>query len=475
MTQRSIRKQLLWTVVLSQALLAVGVVLAGVLYTRHRLEAALDAALQSHAVSVGALVRFPEDGSQNLIFEVSLVPKPIDANHPDLFEVSAQGIGVIARSPNWPQSLAVDCWKAVPPRNFTLSGTAFRSYCRKDLPILDREEGQSGTPPVLTIFYAAPKTEMQAQVRSAGAYIAIASLLLLGATITLAFWGVQRGLLPLQHMTEQAGRVSAQNWEFRSPRDADLTAELQPLTRAMETMLHRLRQSFEQQREFLGNAAHELKTPVTILKSTLQALLQKPRTSEEYRSGIQRALEDMDRLEKLLQWMLRLARAEQWAWGTLRRDLTPISLSSTCEEAIEGVRPLAQARNTEIVFATENSALCLADPDDLELVWVNLLENAVRYSPEGAKVNVSISEIGTTRARVTFEDRGSGIPPEELSHIFERFHRGDPSRARETGGFGLGLAIAKALVEAYGGTITATSQVGQGTCMMVELPLYQAS
>jgi signal transduction histidine kinase len=277
-------------------------------------------------------------------------------------------------------------------------------------------------------------------------------------------------LLPLQHLASQAAQVSAQHWDFQPPPEAELVAELKPLTDAMQTMLHRLRQSFEQQREFLGNAAHELKTPVAILKSTMQSLLQKPRTSPEYQSGLSQSLEDVERLEKLLQWMLRLARVEQWAYGTLSRKLEPIDVTSTCEGAIEGLRGLANARHADIQLNAEEGVLCRADPEDLELVWINLLENAVRYSPDGTKVTVNIGR-SDHKARVTVEDRGPGIPADELPRIFERFHRGESSRNRETGGFGLGLAIAKALVEAYGGTITPESAVGQGTRMVVDLPL----
>jgi signal transduction histidine kinase len=283
-------------------------------------------------------------------------------------------------------------------------------------------------------------------------------------------WGIRRGLSPLQDLVAEASQVSAQHWDFKSPREAELVAELRPLAEAMETMLQRLRQSFEQQRQFLGNAAHELKTPVAILKSTVQSLLQKPRTSMEYQAGLTQSLEDVERLENLLQGMLRLARAEQWAYGTLKRNLDSVDLASTCEDAIEGLRGLANAHCADIKLNAEDGIVFRADPEDLQLVWINLLENAVRYSPQGTTVNVNIAR-SDHKARVIVEDHGPGIPAEELPLIFERFHRGDASRNRETGGFGLGLAIAKALVEAYGGTITPESAVGRGTRMIVDLPL----
>jgi signal transduction histidine kinase len=155
----------------------------------------------------------------------------------------------------------------------------------------------------------------------------------------------------------------------------------------------------------------------------------------------------------------------------LRRDLEVIDLNVTCEEAVERIGNLAQARQTSIRLSTDGPVPLRADPDDLHLVWMNLLENAVRYSPEGTSVEVDVARKDGGRALVSFQDHGAGIAPADLPHVFERFYRGDPSRTRATGGFGLGLAIAKALVEAYGGTIKAESAPGKGTLMTVELPM----
>jgi signal transduction histidine kinase len=469
---RSIHRQVMLSILVSQTLLAIGLTCAGALYTRRRVQATLDAALQAHATSIAALVRFPEDGSRTLIFDRSLAPQPIDKAQTDIYEVTVDGLGVVARSPN-PSDLVQHCVGHSGLSDLRLASAPYRLLCLHNLPMLDREEGQ----PVylLNVLYAAPSWQIEREQRAAATYIAGASLLLLGITTLLAMWGLQRGLLPLQQLAEQASRVSAQQWHFQSPRKADLTAELRPLTRAMETMLQRLQASFSQQRESLGNAAHELKTPVSILKSTLQRLVQQQRTTSEYEAGIRQALEDMERLERLLQWMLRLARAEQWAHGTLRRDLGFVNLASTCESAADALSSLAVANRNEIQLLADREISCKADPEDLETIWVNLLENALRYSPRGASVRVKVSKNGNSCATVTVEDDGPGIPPDQREHIFERFHRADSSRTRETGGFGLGLAISKALVEAYGGTIRAESgSGGVGTRMAVELPLQLA-
>ncbi|MBV8475724.1 MAG: HAMP domain-containing protein [Acidobacteria bacterium] len=468
MPNSSIRQRLIMTMVLTQALLAAALVLTGVYYTHHRLLSSLDAELHARAMGVGALVRYPEEPHQSLIFEKSLVPAR-DLAAGDLFEILADGAGVVARSPSWSSRLAFP-FSGKQYRNIKLKGVPYRMLRLDKVPILDREEAISGLPSTLTVIYAMPEIEMKRQVWRAGISIAVASLFFLGLTLLLALWGIRRGLSPLQGLAAEAAQVTAQHWDFHPREEAELVAELRPLAEAMQTMLQRLHQSFEQQREFLGNAAHELKTPVAILKSTVQSLLQKTRTSQEYQAGLAQSLEDIERLEKLLQGMLHLARAEQWAYGTLKRKLEPVDVVGTCADAIEGLRGLAHAHDADIRLMAEDGIVCRADPEDLELVWINLLENAVRYSPNGTTVNVHVGRRDHT-ARVVVEDQGPGIRADDLPLIFERFHRGDRSRTRETGGFGLGLAIAKALVEAYGGTITPESTVGQGTRMIVDLPL----
>jgi signal transduction histidine kinase len=465
----SIKARLIATVVLSQLLLAAGLVFAGVFYIHERLVKTLDAGMQARAMSLAALVRYDEDASGKVYFDSTLIPASLDPKHPDIFAVWTESSSLLSRSANWPAGLEIlpagrEHW------NFKWNHVHYRGLRVFHIPVLDREEGDAFRPQTLTVVYASPTDELEDRVQEAGIYIAVSSLLLLGVTVLLALWGIRRGLLPLQTLARQAARVSTHNWELRLPQDVHEITELRPLTESMTEMLGRLQHSFVEQREFMGNAAHELKTPVAVLKSTLQSLLHRPRSSEDYRVGLEHALEDLERLEQLLQWMLRLARAEQWAHGGLRRDLEIIDINNTCGEAVERIRSLAEARHTAIRVSTNGPVPLRADPEDLQLVWINLLENAVRYSPEFSVVEVTVTRSDGGLARVAFEDHGAGIAPSDLPHVFERFYRGDPSRTRATGGFGLGLAIAKALVEAYGGTITAESAPGKGTRMTVELP-----
>lgn len=471
MRRDSIQRRLIASVSLSQIILTAGLMVIGVVVTYWRLISTLDTSMQAHATGVAVLVRYTEDASGHVYFDNSLLPESIDPNHPDQFMVWADRTGFLTRSEDWPEGLQFqpgpnEHW------NFTWAGVPYHALRMTHVPVLDREEGSSFQPQTLTIVYASPTVRIRQQVKAAGASIAAAGLLLLGATIWLASWKIRRGLLPLQTLARQAAFVSTQSWKLQPPREAEEIEELRPLTESMTQMLARLEHSFEQQREFVGNAAHELKTPVAVLKSTLQSLLQRPRSSEEYRDGLQASLQDLDRLEQLLQRMLRLARAERWSHDAQRRELDVIDINSTCEEAVERIRSLAQARSTVIHLATNGPVPFRADPEDLQLVWTNLLENAVRHSPEGASIEVVVAHDGA-KAQVTVQDHGVGISPGDLPRIFDRFYRGDPSRTRATGGFGLGLAIVKALVEAYGGTVAAESDLGTGTRMKVEFPLSQ--
>ncbi len=465
MARNSIARRLIAAVILSQLLLAGGVFVVAVYFTQRQLLAAFDSALQGRAMSIVALVHYSEEEQPTLEFQQDLVPPPLEPAQQDLYEVSDQTGRVIAQSGNWPTaSVPADSTYT----NFEWNGERYRALRLAHVPVLDREATTPASD-FLDVGYASPMLPVTRAVGRLRLYIAGGCALLLCLTVPLAIWGLRRGLRPLEDLAANAGEISTSNWELNPGSEAMSTEELAPLTIAMSSMLDGLHRSFTQQREFLANAAHELKTPVAILKSTLQSLLQRPRSSEEYRDGLEQALDDMARLEKLLHSMLRLARAEQWAAGSLQRDLAEIDLRSTCDTAIDSLSPLARERGVRIQVSSNGPIPVRADPEDLELVWTNLLENAVRFTPDNGSVQVQLRSEGD-RGVVEIADCGPGIPADELPRIFERFHRGDTSRARDTGGYGLGLAISKAVIEAYGGSITPKSEPGVGTRMIVCIP-----
>jgi signal transduction histidine kinase len=167
--------------------------------------------------------------------------------------------------------------------------------------------------------------------------------------------------------------------------------------------------------------------------------------------------------------MLRLARVEQRTENGVPREAALTELTSTCEAAVSRMRTVAGERRVTLEFDSPGAIFMRADPEDLELLWLTLIENAVQYSPEGSNVQLRVRDEGHS-SEVSVVDSGPGIADNELPYIFERFRRGDRSRARSTGGFGLGLAICKALVNSYGGSIEAINLPGRGTQMRVHLP-----
>jgi signal transduction histidine kinase len=470
MPKLSIRRRLIASVFATQLILTIALVALATYFTRGQLLAAFDAALHGRAMSVAALIRYSEDGNHDLIFDKDLSPPPLDPHHPDFYQIVDESGHVIGASSNWPGTLAGP-WK--PNRqywNVTVGGVKYRAVRLDHLPVLDREGPDTKSTATITVIYAAPADEFREDLWHAAILTLIGSLILLASATVVAAWAIHQGLSPLATLATSAGKVSASDWNLNLPEGATATEELAPLTRAMETMLANLYRAFTSQQEFLANAAHELKTPVAILKSTLQSMVQVPRTAEEYRARIEIALEDVARIEKLIHSMLRLARAEQSAAGHRRKDLVPIDLAVSCEQSADRLGAFAAAGEVAIEVRAENRPTIKADPEDLELMWNNLLENAIRYSRKSSRVLVTVSQVDHS-AQIKVQDWGSGIAESELAHIFDRFHRADVSRTRETGGYGLGLAITKAMVDAYGGTIAVDSRVGAGTVMTVRLPL----
>ncbi|HLK33609.1 MAG TPA: HAMP domain-containing sensor histidine kinase, partial [Terriglobales bacterium] len=468
----SLTGRLTAVVVGAQLLLAIGLVLVGITYSRRQLLAAFDMSLQGKARAIAALVYYPPADKPGLLFDDDEAPPPFDASHPDIYQVISPARQFEAHSRNFNSSFLRgepahnDYW------NFISGGVPYRGLILRKVSIRDADTGTSDTDVFVDVFYAAPTLDINRRADEVGMMVGGASLLLLLLTGLLAAWAVRRGLWPLHDLAAQAAGISVKNWNFRPPQSALQTSELAPLAQAIETVLGRLEQAFIQQREFLADAAHELKTSVAILKSTFQSLLQKPRSPHEYRAGLLDLLGDVDRLEQLLDRMLRLARAEQQAADGAQHGLEVADLASTCEMAVARIKALAGTREVEVQLACDGSSELRADPQDLELVWVNLLENAIQHSPPGAAVHLRLSR-EADNAVVSVQDWGTGIDPEDLPYIFERFRRGDRSRSRETGGFGLGLAIAKAIVEAYGGTIRAASTLREGTIISVRLPLSE--
>jgi signal transduction histidine kinase len=251
-----------------------------------------------------------------------------------------------------------------------------------------------------------------------------------------------------------------------------MTPELAPLTEAMESVLKRLERSFLQQKTFLSDAAHELKTAVAVVKSSLQLLNMKRRTGAEYKAGLERCLGDCQRLEEIVAKMLTLAREENSrnAIG----DVRAADLVGCARESVSRLETMAALRGVQVRLAEPDAGVGTAQvalaAEHCLLLVENLLTNAVQHSAPGSAVELRMTVEGREMV-LEIEDRGDGIDPQALPHVFDRFYRGDPSRTRNTGGTGLGLAICKAIVDKAGGSIVLTSQRSLGTTATVRLPV----
>jgi len=470
----SLTARIIIAVVVCQLVLAVGVPVATVFYVRGQYRDTIDTALQGRAMSTLAAVRYSETEPPGLLFDAALVPPSSDRTYPDFYEVVSSDGQVLAKSPGL-QSVPADVTGSTDQfTSFMYGPVEYRGVALRGVPVLDDEDTVK-VPYRVTVYYGSSLVDHHNRLIALAVFVATVSFLLLATASLLATWAIRRGLMPLRQLALQAGAISVHNWNFDPPSDAALATELAPLVTAIEGLIDRLKTAFRQQRDFTSDAAHELKTSAAIVKSTAQSLLQKPRTTEEYRAGLERLLDDSNRLEDLLNRMLRLARIEQSMDNGSKRHYALTELTSTCEIAVSRIRALAQPRDVVIEMDGDKTLPLRADPEDLELIWVNLLENAVYYSPRGAKVSLNIYADGPDVVTVSVRDSGPGIPPDDVAKIFERFHRADPSRARSSGGFGLGLSICKAIVDAYGGKIYASNRSSGGAEISVELPLSQGA
>lgn len=471
MKRFSLNRQLIIAVVASQVLLAAGLVLVGTSLSRHYLRSAFDVYIQGRAQSIAALVYYRDDGIPGLLFNDAKVPPSPHHIHKDIFVVKSDQGDFERHSPGSDPRF----FDHVPATrrfwDFEIEGEPYRAIILRDVAILDTEASEPLPLPKLTVYFAAPTMDIEQQMRNLAIAIGALGSLVLIPTLILALWSTRRALAPLKDLAIAASAISVDRWKFEPSDAAKSTEELVPLIGAVQTVLEGLEAAFTRQRQFIGDAAHELKTSLAILKSSLQAMLNKPRQREEYENGLAVMSGDCDRLERLLNRMLQTARAEQRIAKGQDYVPDPVDVVGSCEEAIARLAQFAAARDVVIEFSATSEAIVLAEAADLELIWLNLLENAIQYSPRGSTVAMNLVTDSTTVA-VSVADHGCGIDAAHLPHIFKRFYRVDSSRARATGGFGLGLAIAKSLVDFYQGRIGAASEPGSGTSITVTLPLH---
>jgi heavy metal sensor kinase len=296
-----------------------------------------------------------------------------------------------------------------------------------------------------------------------------ASLLVLPLILTAAglagYALARRALSPIEQMARRAQEITPEKLDARLPND-DTEDELGQLARVFNDTLARLQHAFEQLRRFTSDASHELRTPLAMIRSVGEVGLQKDGTRADYRDIIGSMLEEVNRLTSLIDSLLTISRADS---GHIQLHRTVVPLILLAREAAGLLEVLMEEKSLRLVLEGDEDALVEGDALFLRQALVNILHNAVKYSPVRAIVFVRVRK-SDQRVTVEIEDRGPGIPPEDRSRVFDRFYRVDKARSRESGGAGLGLSIVKWAVEAHGGTIELESGRAGGCLFRVTLP-----
>jgi signal transduction histidine kinase len=280
-------------------------------------------------------------------------------------------------------------------------------------------------------------------------------------------WLAKKVLTPIEVLSTGAETISEADLGKRLTLDSPYP-EFHRLTQSFNSVMDRFQRSGETQRRFCDIAAHEMKTPLTILQGNLDVALLKARTTEEYREALLNNLEQVGRLIALTRSLLTLANLTS---GKPPVHLVPLSLEPLIQDLIEELTLLADDRRITLLFESQSVPPILGDAQWIKQALINLLDNALHYTPAGGVVTVRLQPEGEGIA-VAVEDTGHGIEPEHLPHLFERFYRTDWARAKEAGGTGLGLPIVKEIVEAHGGTVSVTSQVEKGSVFTLRLPVF---
>ena len=460
MRTRSLVRQVILSVLLLELLCALAFTGLALLHERRIRLRAFDVMLQGRSDSLLGAIQDAEDPEDNVQVDRSELALPPS----DVFAVYNRGGRLLGSSENGPPELTERHGEGFSTR--TVKRHSYRVLERVGMRVIDRAESKGvGLRRPVTIVYAVRSDRMWHEVFEAAQFNVMVSVLLIVGTAAVMILLLRRVLEPIGALATAAGAVSSRSLYFRAPSAALRVRELRPLATSLETAVEGLRRAFEAEQRFVGDAAHELKTAVAVMRSSVQLLMMRSRLAEEYAAGLGDVLDDTARLEDLVARMLTLASMEENDGSGARYA----DLAGVTEVVVRRLQNLAGA--VEVTVAVEAAGvLCVGvSAEKLEALVSNLVVNAIQHSPRASRVEVTVRE-EDERATLRVSDRGYGISAEALPHVFERFYREDRSRSRETGGAGLGLAICRSIVDAAQGSITIQSEPGQGTSVAVSLP-----
>jgi heavy metal sensor kinase len=317
------------------------------------------------------------------------------------------------------------------------------------------------------IEVAAPYNQIEAVLRGLLLTFALGLPLIVALAIGGGYLLMRGALRPVDEIRQKAAQITSRNLSERLP-VVHTGDELERLATDLNRMIERLEESFHQINRFSADASHELRTPLTVLQGELEAIAQKGQTlPEDVRDTIGSALEETQRLAKIVESLLAISRLEA---GEARVQPVHLDLAELARTTADHMKLLAEEKYISMTCDGTDPVEVEADPSRLKQVVVNLLDNAIKYTPEGGEVSISVMQ-RDGRAVLEVADSGLGISANDLPHVFERFYRADKARSRQMGGTGLGLSIVRSICLAHGGQVTVNSTEGRGSLFHVELPL----
>jgi len=351
-----------------------------------------------------------------------------------MFEVT-EGTTVVYRTPGWPPS------GSTPYRVRTAAADGHRIIAARD------------------------ETAVRQTLRTLLLIVAAGIPTAVGVAFAGGYFLAGRVLAPVGAIADTARRITAESLDARLPVE-DRDDEFGRLAGVFNDTLRRLQEAFEQLRRFTADASHELRTPLTAMRSVGEVALQRSLTTTGYRDVIGSMLEEVDRLTRLVESLLTLTRAEA---GRIPITRQLIDLGEMAISAADSLRVLAEDKEQTMNIAAERDVQAECDPGILRQGLINLLYNAIKYTPAKGTISIRVSVPRSGEAAIEVSDTGPGIPIDQQGRIFDRFYRVDAGRSREDGGLGLGLPIARWAVEANGGRIELESEQGSGALFRIVL------
>ncbi|MCC6548300.1 sensor histidine kinase N-terminal domain-containing protein [Candidatus Sumerlaeota bacterium] len=446
----SLRKRLLVLFLAVDLILIFSFATGAYIYMVRRFNNTFNTAMRANAEALATLVSVEDDNHLELEFSDEVMSRFSRKNHPDLFAILARDGSLFEKSrhlpqlPKWASSSAETEW-----HDFLFRGERYRGIV---LPALAAQEdgNRRGASAKITVIFATRTEDMDDELRHARNFLLIGAGVIIAISLLAVYWVVRRGLLPLKRLADETSLIDSESLDRRFD-NGMIPRDLHPFTNSFNHLLSRLQAAFENERQFSADVAHELRTPVSVLKSGIQSALLSPPDAVKDRASLAELLDDVVRLETLCESLLISSRTD--APDEAQQLMSTEQVAHQLGRIVDSFSIRAAELNATIALNVETS-----DPhrvrttaETVQRVIGNLIENALCHG--GPTIVVSAGHQGDAFV-ISVADNGPGVPPGLLPRLFQRFSRGDKSRSRSTGGAGLGLAISRTLVERNGGTLT---------------------